>query len=409
MYLSVQLAARRLGVSPHTIRRWTASGVLPCIRTAGGHRRIKQEDVDELARHVAGADGDHLAARLAREREVETLVEASIALTSRLDLAELLGEIARRLTAILDCHFCAVSDYDDQTHLVRVLADFDRQGRRVTDWKPYSLKKFPFSMRLMEEQELAVITVSDPRADPAETAIMRHYGDKTLLLIPLVYQERSVGLLEVLDHVRERRFTRQELRLARALAGLAATALQNATAFALLTRDNCDADDLRAALDRATQGLPAIAAAGSLDDVLRETAALALSHARRSQRRRDVGCRFDRSDRRRGGRTPPAHAGRCRPGRPPRTRARHGTDGVAPARRRRPRGHRDGEVADDAQALVVSATRRDAGERRRRSALLGRPATARAGDESSRPDVSKPALRRPLPCYGLNLCSVASM
>ena len=275
MYLSVQLAARRLGVSPHTIRRWTASGVLPCIRTAGGHRRIKQEDVDELARHVAGADGDHLAARLAREREVETLVEASIALTSRLDLAELLGEIARRLTAVLDCHFCAVSDYDDQTHMVRVLADFDRHGRRVTDWKPYSLKEFPFSMKLMEEQELAVITVGDPRADPAETAIMRHYGDKTLLLIPLVYQERSVGLLEVLDHVRERRFTRQELRLARALAGLAATALQNATAFALLTRDNCDAEDLRAALDRATRGLPAIAAAASVDDVLRETAALA--------------------------------------------------------------------------------------------------------------------------------------
>ncbi len=275
MYLSVQLAARRLGVSPHTIRRWTASGVLPCIRTAGGHRRIKQEDVDELARHVAGADGDHLAARLAREREVETLVEASIALTSRLDLTELLGEIARRLTAVLDCHFCAVSDYDDQTHMVRVLADFDRHGRRVTDWKPYSLKKFPFSMKLMEEQELAVITVSDPRADPAETAIMRHYGDKTQLLIPLVYQERSVGLLEVLDHVRERRFTRQELRLARALAGLAATALQNAAAFALLTRENCDAEELRAALDRATQGLPVIAAAGSVDDALRETAALA--------------------------------------------------------------------------------------------------------------------------------------
>jgi len=275
MYLSVQLAARRLGVSPHTIRRWTASGVLPCIRTAGGHRRIKQEDVDELARAVAGAGGDQLAARLAREREVETLVETSIALTSCLDLTELLGEIARRLTAILDCHFCAVSDYNDQTHLVRVLADYDRQGRRVTDWKPYSLKKFPFSMRLMETQELATITVSDPRADPFETAIMRHYGDKTLLLIPLVYQDRSVGLLELLDHLRERRFTRQELRLARALAGLAATALQNATVFGRLTRGNCDAEDLRAALDRVTAGLPAIAGAGSVDDVLREAAGLA--------------------------------------------------------------------------------------------------------------------------------------
>ncbi len=159
--------------------------------------------------------------------------------------------------------------------MVRVLADFDRHGRRVTDWKPYSLKKFPFSMRLMESQELAVITVSDPRADPAETAIMRHYGDKTLLLIPLVYQDRSVGLLELLDHMRERRFTRQELRLARALAGLATTALQNATVFGRLTRGNCDADELRAALDRVTGGLAAIAAAGSVDDVLSEAAALA--------------------------------------------------------------------------------------------------------------------------------------
>ena len=49
MYLSVQRAARRLGVSSHTVRRWTDSGFLPCIRTAGGRRRISSEDLDELA------------------------------------------------------------------------------------------------------------------------------------------------------------------------------------------------------------------------------------------------------------------------------------------------------------------------------------------------------------------------
>ncbi len=273
MYLSVQLAARRLGVSPHTIRRWTASGFLPCTRTAGGHRRIKQEDIDELANLTS--DGDHLAARLAREREVETLVETSIALTSRLDLTELLAEIARRMTAILDCHFCAISDYDEQSTTMRVLADFDRHGHRLADWKPYSLKEFPFTKRLMEQQELAVINVSDPRADPAETAIMRHFGDKSLLLIPLVSQDRSVGLLEVLDRVRERRFTRQELRLARALAGLAAVALQNAKAFSRLSRRDADVQRLQAALARVVDGLPAVAAALTTDDALHEAAALA--------------------------------------------------------------------------------------------------------------------------------------
>src|SRR5512133_308469 len=104
VYLSVQLAARRLGVSPHTIRRWTDSGFLPCIRTAGGHRRMRREDVDELATLIGASD--QAAARLAREREVDTLVAASVALTSKLELPELLGEIARRVTATLDCHFC---------------------------------------------------------------------------------------------------------------------------------------------------------------------------------------------------------------------------------------------------------------------------------------------------------------
>jgi excisionase family DNA binding protein len=273
MYLSVQLAARRLGVSPHTIRRWTASGFLPCTRTAGGHRRIRREDVDELAGLIH--DGDHLSARIARERELETLVDTSIALTSRLDLSELLVEIARRMTALLDCHFCAISEYDEHTDVVRVLADFDRHGRRVADWQPYSLKEFPYSRRLMAEQELGVINVSDPRADPAETAIMRHWDDKSQLIIPIVYREHPVGLLEVYDGLRERRFTRQEMRLARALAGLTAVALQNAKAFGRLAHGEGAGRDLQTALERTVAGLPAIAAAASAAAALQAAAELA--------------------------------------------------------------------------------------------------------------------------------------
>ena len=139
---------------------------------------------------------------------------------------------------------------------MRVLADFDRHGRSVADWQPYSLNDFPFTKRLMEEQELAVVNIDDPRADPAETAIMRHYGDKSLLLIPLVHRDRSVGLLEVLDRVRQRRFTRQELRLARALAGLAAVALRNAEAFGRLSCGDHDVAHLQTALSGVVDGLP---------------------------------------------------------------------------------------------------------------------------------------------------------
>ena len=127
----------------------------------------------------------------------------------------------------------------------------------------------------MEDQEPGVVRLSDPRADPAETAVMRHYGDKTMLVIPLVYQGQSVGFLEVYDHVRDRRFTRQELRLACALAGLATTALHNARVFAELSRCQADATRVHGALDEVVAGLPTLAAARTVDELLRETALLA--------------------------------------------------------------------------------------------------------------------------------------
>jgi len=122
---------------------------------------------------------------------------------------------------------------------------------------------------------MGVVTVSDPAADAAETAIMRQWGDKTMLVVPLVSAGRAVGTLEVYDHLRERRFTRQELRLARALAGLAAVALQNAGVFARLARSDADVRLLAGAVDAVAAGLPELAAGRSADEVLRAAAALA--------------------------------------------------------------------------------------------------------------------------------------
>src|SRR5512139_2619226 len=40
----------------HTaVKRWTDDGLLRCIRTAGGHRRCRREDVDALLRARGGA------------------------------------------------------------------------------------------------------------------------------------------------------------------------------------------------------------------------------------------------------------------------------------------------------------------------------------------------------------------
>jgi excisionase family DNA binding protein len=271
MYLSVQQAARRLGVSPVTIRRWTGTGFLPCTRTAGGHRRIDEHDIDDLAKAIGGSN--HLAAQLAREREVDVLVNTATALAVKLDLTELLLEIAMRMTSLLDCHFCAVSEYDSETDAVRTLAEYDDAGQRLPDASPYRLRDFPLTRRVLGDQSTAVVNVDDPQADPAEVAELRREGDRSLLMVPLVVQGRSLGLLEVVDQKRSRQYSRQELRLAEAIAGQAAVAIQNAKLFAERRRSDEDVASLREALAALTAHVPGLGERQARGDLLNAVAA----------------------------------------------------------------------------------------------------------------------------------------
>ena len=50
--------ARRMGVGVTAVKRWADDGVLPCVRTAGGHRRFRLTDVERFTRHGAGAVED---------------------------------------------------------------------------------------------------------------------------------------------------------------------------------------------------------------------------------------------------------------------------------------------------------------------------------------------------------------
>ncbi len=259
MFLSVQQAARRLGVSPVTVRRWTATGFLPCTRTAGGHRRIDEHDIGDLARAIGNSN--HLAAQLARERELDVLVDTSIALASRLDITELLAEIARRMTSLLDCHYCTISEYNPAAEAVSVLADYDHSGRRLPDTGPYKLSDYPLTRRVLEDRCTAVVNVDDPHVDQAEAAVLRRDGDKSLLMAPLVYQDRVIGLVEIVDQDRARDFSRQELRLCRAIAGQAAAALHNAKVFAEQARSDHDIERLRSALRSLAGSVPALVAA----------------------------------------------------------------------------------------------------------------------------------------------------
>jgi len=270
MYVSVQHAARRLGVSPVTVRRWTANGTLPCKRTPGGHRRISTEDLDEVARQIR--EKDHMAAKVARERELETVLDISIALATKLDLSELLAELARQVTRLFDCDYCTIYEYDRENDQVRILSDFDRTGRRWPTLGPYRLADYPLTRRVIEEQTVAQVSKDDPGADRAELAALAVEGDAHMVMVPLVYRGQCIGLLEATDHERTRRRTRQELRMVRAIASHAAVAMVNARTIGTIREGERQLAAMRGALARLREMLPEAVEAPDRDKFLKTVA-----------------------------------------------------------------------------------------------------------------------------------------
>ena len=51
-YVTLQVAARTLGASRSQLRRWSDEGRIAAVRTSGGHRRFRLEDVRQLAEQL---------------------------------------------------------------------------------------------------------------------------------------------------------------------------------------------------------------------------------------------------------------------------------------------------------------------------------------------------------------------
>jgi excisionase family DNA binding protein len=56
--LTSAAAARLLGVGVTAVKRWAESGALPCVKTAGGHRRFRRADIERQLRGAAAPAAD---------------------------------------------------------------------------------------------------------------------------------------------------------------------------------------------------------------------------------------------------------------------------------------------------------------------------------------------------------------
>jgi GAF domain-containing protein len=184
---------------------------------------------------MAGKDSELEELRRRLDEEVakrDRLVEVAGLLSSTLKLDELLELITEAAAELLGAETSSLLLLDDETGELTVDIATGERGHEVVK------KRVPAGVGIagwvVEHGEAAV--VDSPGDDP------RFYGDidaktgfatRNILAVPMRTKERVIGVIEVINK-REGSFDEQDVKLTNALAGQAATAIDNARLYARL-------------------------------------------------------------------------------------------------------------------------------------------------------------------------------
>jgi PAS domain S-box-containing protein len=172
-----------------------------------------------------------------RVRELATLFDASAAVSLTLDLNQVLQTVARQMARALDVSLCAIADWDrGANQLVTLMMQGpDDEAARTTapDRQAHALEDYPATAGVLATRQPRMVRAVDAEDAAAERAWLQQMGYQSLLMLPLIARDRVVGLVGLLEGRTARRFTAAEVRLAQALAGQAAVAIENARLYGL--------------------------------------------------------------------------------------------------------------------------------------------------------------------------------
>jgi GAF domain-containing protein len=199
-------------------------------------RRFDDDDLHLLELlAVPAAVAVQTARTLRREaeqaRRLEALLSASRAMTSTIELEELLATITHAAREALDTAECSINTYDPETDTMTVVAFEQRSPEPGWErWvgRTYSLEEFPADRAILLEGRIVEERVSDPGMDAKNRADMLENEEKSFLNVPLVYEGEPIGFLVFIETEVERRFTDEERLVAAALGEQAAAAIHHA-------------------------------------------------------------------------------------------------------------------------------------------------------------------------------------
>ncbi|MBN2549471.1 MAG: GAF domain-containing protein [Anaerolineales bacterium] len=189
--------------------------------------------------------------------ELALLLEASVAVSTSLDLATVLSITAQQMTAALDVEVCLISLWNQEDDTLRNELTYSRhpEWRQEKVDAVYHLSDFPATYQVVKTRRPLVVQLDDPAADLAEKTRMEQRGFKSQLEVPLIARDRVLGILSLHSIARERSFKAEEINLCQTMVNQLATAVDNAHLFEAERQRSAELEALRQASLRLTSSL----------------------------------------------------------------------------------------------------------------------------------------------------------
>jgi len=216
-------------------------GVLCVAERERRERRFTPEDkrmLELLAGPAAIAIRNARAyrARAERTRRLAAVLDATRAITSTMDLDEVLRHVSEAAADVVDVSRSVIYEYRPESDSIIYRSLFERcvSPAAAPDdalGTPYALDDHPGDRAIMTGGAVVVEHASDAGLPDDRKASLLAWTEKTVLNVPLAFRGEPVGILRLYDMVEERDFDPDEIELMRSLGELASAALHNARLF----------------------------------------------------------------------------------------------------------------------------------------------------------------------------------
>lgn len=169
-----------------------------------------------------------------RERRISELMsinKISAAVTARLNLDDLLLELHRGISEIIDVSTSFIGLYDEQTHILSYPIAYD-QGHQVY-LEPMPLPPELSGWVIRNHQPLllhSVEQVRDRGLDLERERIGAESTEQSFLIVPIISSDRVLGVINIQSY-EPHAFNEDDLRFVRTIANQAAVAINNARLF----------------------------------------------------------------------------------------------------------------------------------------------------------------------------------